>query len=82
MNPSTAYAVPLPLGKGGRAPTCINVTLVGRERFAVTKIKDFDGHRMGVVTQIRDLDNTPTTYVSFRPSLDNTPSELSRNFCK
>ena len=30
-----------------------------RERFAVTKIKDFDGYRMGVVTQIRDLDNTP-----------------------
>ena len=48
------------------APTCTNVTLVGRVRFAVTKIRDFDGYRMGVVTQIRDLDNTPTTHVSFR----------------
>ena len=35
-----------------------------RERFAVTKIRDFDGFSLGVVTQIRDLDNTPTTYVS------------------
>ena len=37
-----------------------------RERFAVTKIRDFDGYRMGVVTQIRDLDNTPTPCVAFR----------------
>ena len=48
------------------APTCTNVTYFCRERFAVTKIRDFDGFSLGVVTQIRDLDNTPTTYVSFR----------------
>ena len=42
------------------------ITIKRRERFAVTKIKDFDGLSHGVVTQIRDLDNTPTTYVSFR----------------
>ena len=34
------------------APACTGVTYFGRERFAVT--------------QIKDLDNTPTTYVSFR----------------
>ena len=53
MNPSTADAVPLPLGKGGRAPTCTDVTYFGRERFAVTKIKDFDGFSLGVMTQVR-----------------------------
>ena len=79
-NPTTACAVPLPLGKGGLKKPALQTKIcyryhvvkglplpkIRRERFAVTKIKDFDSFSLGVVTQIGDLDNTPMTYVSFR----------------